>query len=411
VRTFQASMRRAPLNPAFAKANARGTDGLQQKGGSLDQRLSAGRASGVVDLSGLHISIVPAAVFAIIDAPAASSSKAFDGSFDAPADRWWENESVHVAGGVARLNLGRNEIGEIPADLARLEGLRTLECAHNAIAALPTSALARLTSLQLLDASHNQLSTFGVSGLTELRALSSVNLSHNRLVRLGAEVGCLSSLHALDISHNALRELPEELCGCGALQTLQVNDNRLAALPRELGRLRSLAELECGHNQLTTLPESIGGCGALARADCRHNRIGVLPGSLVACAALAELYLGANALTASAVPPLAGADGQGLPQLAVLDLSGECRIGRGIRPPAPACCSWVAVVAATNMRRCCCCCLTSVRACVPACLRAPPQTTSCALPAAPRACVGSRAWICATTSSPRSSRSSACCRR
>ena len=70
---------------------------------------------------------------------------------------------MHVDGGVARLNLARNDLLEVPDELGLLSGLRTLDLSHNHLKALPTSGLAQLVSLQLLDVSHNELSAFGAS--------------------------------------------------------------------------------------------------------------------------------------------------------------------------------------------------------------------------------------------------------
>ena len=302
------------VNPAFARANAAGTGGLQENSAGLAQRLARGKENGTVNLVGLELRVVPPEVFAIIDVPDCGPATAatYSGSFDdarAGESKWWENEAMHVDGGVARLMLSRNCISEIPDQLGLLVGLRTLDCSHNQIAAIPSGALAQLVSLQLLDASHNRLTQFGVSGLRELHDLKVLNLAHNDLVRLGPEIGCLSTLDECDASHNALRELPRELCECGALRALRVSSNRLEALPSDLGRLAHLEELECGQNQLRSLPDSIGSCAALARADFRQNRLGAVTRSLAACAALKELYLGINSLVTSSMPHL----GQGLP--------------------------------------------------------------------------------------------------
>ena len=75
-----------------------------------------------MNLAGLDLRDVPPAVFSIIDAPLPSSAPTYSGSFgdDAGGDRWWENESIHVPGGVAKLNLGRNALEMLPDDLALL---------------------------------------------------------------------------------------------------------------------------------------------------------------------------------------------------------------------------------------------------------------------------------------------------
>eukprot|EP01051_Picozoa_sp_SAG22_P018209 SAG22_NODE_2999_length_2037_cov_10.413313_1_plen_268_part_00 len=250
-------MRRgAGVNPEFARANARGQGGLQSAvgrgggGAGLEARLARGRQSGTVDLTGLELQGVPDAVFAIFDAapPAAASASQSAPSFDGDGgDKWWELESAHVAGGVAKLNLSQNSLTEIPAaGLAQLVGLRVLELAHNRLVRLPVGAFSALASLQLLDASHNALSEFCGPGIAALQALVKLDLSHNRgLARLGPEVGALrTSLAELDASGCQLAQLPAELCDCRGLRTLALSENRLQELPPHIGQLGRLEELE-----------------------------------------------------------------------------------------------------------------------------------------------------------------------
>ena len=190
------------VNPEFARANARGHGGLQRGGGAgLEARLARGRQTGAVDLAGLELAAVPPAVFAIFDAaPVGGGSSQAAPSFDGGGgDKWWELESAHVAGGVAKLNLGHNSLAEIPADgLAQLVGLRVQELAHNQLARLPVEAFAALVSLQLLDASHNAMAEFCGHGITGLQALVKLDLSHNRSLRqLGPEIGALRTRFAV----------------------------------------------------------------------------------------------------------------------------------------------------------------------------------------------------------------------
>ena len=104
-------------------------------------------------------------------------------------------ESAHVPGGVAKLNLGRNALTGLTDDLAALTGLRTLELAYNRLASLPVAALAVLEALQLLDVSHNELVEFGEAGLRWLQSLvpSAPAMAHlHTASRLTAPVRCRS---------------------------------------------------------------------------------------------------------------------------------------------------------------------------------------------------------------------------
>lgn len=124
---------------------------------------------------------------------------------DAPLDTWY-GVTADSDGNVIGLALGGNSLaGPIPAELGKLDRLRTLDFAHN-----------------------------GLEG------------------PIPPELGSLRNLEHADLSSNGLTgSVPAELGKLGNLRTLRLYDNRLSGpIPPELGSLPSLDSLVLGWNWL-----------------------------------------------------------------------------------------------------------------------------------------------------------------
>lgn len=76
-----------------------------------------------------------------------------------------------------RLDLSRNNIKELPADIVKLFSLDTLLLDRNQLEAFPP-AMHTMRNLRVLDASHNCIINIG-SALDVLPSLDDLNLSHN----------------------------------------------------------------------------------------------------------------------------------------------------------------------------------------------------------------------------------------
>ncbi|KAJ4723431.1 Leucine-rich repeat receptor-like protein kinase family protein [Melia azedarach] len=74
-----------------------------------------------------------------------------------------------------------NFVGEIPATLADLKGLRSLNLSNNNLEGHIPSSLSNLIVLESLDLSHNKLSGEIPQQLGELTALAVFDVSHNNL--------------------------------------------------------------------------------------------------------------------------------------------------------------------------------------------------------------------------------------
>lgn len=108
----------------------------------------------------------------------------------------------------------RNSLAEIPADIARLTGLRTFCCDSQRprLRTLPVSALLRLSRLETLSFADNRIDTdlswVTSSALPRLRVLRA---ERNSIRRLAPSLADLDRLTTLDVAHNRLVSIPASL--------------------------------------------------------------------------------------------------------------------------------------------------------------------------------------------------------
>ena len=209
-----------------------------------------------------------------------------------------------------RLDLDKNQLSALPAEIGRLAALKRLYLNMNQLSALP-AGIGRLAALEVLDLHDNQLSALPAE-IGRLAALERLFLNKNKLSALPAEIGQLAALEVLDLNKNQLSVLPAEIGQLAALERLYLGDNRLSALPAEIGRLAALEVLDLSGNQLSVLPAEIWRLPALKRLDLRDNQLSLLPAEIDQLVALKRLDLYKNQ------PPALPAE---IGQLAALELS------------------------------------------------------------------------------------------
>ena len=257
---------------------------------------------------------------------------------DAPLGEWY-GVSTDAVGRVVRINLaGRYDYeareyvlhglrGELPAELANLTNLTSLNLSINDLSGPIPPELGDLSNLWDLSLLSNALSgpiPPELGGLSNLRVL---RLERNALSGpIPPELGGLSNLWILRLRDNNLTgAISPELGGLSNLRELWLERNGLSGpIPPELGGLSNLRELYIHGNALSgPIPPELGGLSNLERLWLNRNDLtGEIPPELGGLSNLERLWLNRNDLSGPIPPELGGLSNLEWLDLAANDLSG-----------------------------------------------------------------------------------------
>jgi internalin A len=196
------------------------------------------------------------------------------------------------------LDLNREGLTELPAEIAQLSQLQTLSLNGNQLTTLPPE-IAQLSQLQWLDLSGNQLTTLPPE-IAQLSQLQWLDLSGNQLTTLLPEIAQLSQLQGLLLSRTQLTTFPPEIAQLLQLRRLDLSGNQLTTLPPEIAQLLQLQTLSLSGNQLTTLLPEIAQLSQLQTLGLSYNRLTYLPLEIAQLSQLQKLDLRNNPLP---IPP------------------------------------------------------------------------------------------------------------
>ncbi|MBS0605598.1 MAG: leucine-rich repeat domain-containing protein [Parachlamydiales bacterium] len=196
-----------------------------------------------LDLSGLHLSIVPS--------------------------------ELALFTGLTRLDLSHNCLSELPEYIGNFSHLWKLDLSHNKLAELP-GTFGNLTRLRDLKLSENQLTAIPAS-FSQFVHMEKIDLSSNALTEIFPIFDCCPRLSTLNLSHNLLEKLPEIQTQHHPLKKLYLTSNRLKELPASIGNLSRLKDLDLQSNRLSSLPESFQYLSHLHFLDLGWNQLITLP--------------------------------------------------------------------------------------------------------------------------------------
>lgn len=177
--------------------------------------------------------------------------------------------------GLRRLELNGCHLSAFPSELID-DGLTHLELARNDIGSLPAD-IDDMTSIVWLDVEECGLSTLPAA-LYNMSWLERLYAECNEIESLSADIGGMTSLAWLSLGYNELGGLPNELCSLNNLTNLLVDHNEIYNLPSGIGNT-NLVELSASFNNISSIPSSIGNADHLEVLDLMLNRITELPGT------------------------------------------------------------------------------------------------------------------------------------
>lgn len=147
------------------------------------------------------------------------------------------------------LDLGNNQLSELPDDLPRLKKLKILFLTNNRFTHIPP-ILAQCPALEMIAFKENQLTEFAEDSIPEHTRW--LILTGNQLTRLPESMGKLHRLQKLALAGNQLTKLPESMANCRNLELVRLSANRFEALPCWLFKLPRLSWLAFAGNPFSS---------------------------------------------------------------------------------------------------------------------------------------------------------------
>ncbi|GAB5568000.1 leucine-rich repeat-containing protein 2 [Prionailurus iriomotensis] len=154
------------------------------------------------------------------------------------------------------LDLPKNQISHLPAEIGRLKNLRELNVSFNHLKSIPPE-LGDCENLEKLDCSGNLELTELPFELSNLKQVTFVDIAANKFASVPICVLRMSNLQWLDISNNSLTDLPQDIDRLEELQTFILYKNKLTYLPYALLNLKKLALLVVSGDRLVELPTAL----------------------------------------------------------------------------------------------------------------------------------------------------------
>ncbi|GFR43459.1 hypothetical protein Agub_g4542 [Astrephomene gubernaculifera] len=242
--------------------------------------------------------------------------------------RLTEGALQHITGlpNLVRLDISGCGIEFLPRGLSRLSNLQVLLAPRNRLISIPAELGQLSRSLVQLDLGTNQLVEVP-SSLCQLTNLRTLNLMANQLEQLPANFGRLRNLRLLGLKSNKLSSLPASFSQLTNLVELFITDNRLTDLPAGMARCTSLVKLQASFNCFTQLPACLLHLPRLELLRVAVCGIRALPTGLLesgALPALAWFSCAGNPACPQPPPPAPG-----LPVVEEDDLELGCKLGDG----------------------------------------------------------------------------------
>jgi ankyrin repeat protein len=153
------------------------------------------------------------------------------------------------------MKLGTLNVSALESASAQ-KNLQVLDLKDNKISQLPAEVFHSFTQVKVLDLRKNTLEEL-LADIKVMVGLEDLLLDQNRLREIPTEVCHLPKIKTLSLSQNVLVSLPKAVGEMSSLRSLSLGDNHLADIPAELGSCNELQTLYLHHNHFTKLPTAL----------------------------------------------------------------------------------------------------------------------------------------------------------
>ncbi|MBF0432388.1 MAG: hypothetical protein HQK83_13975 [Fibrobacteria bacterium] len=133
---------------------------------------------------------------------------------------------------VIKLDISEQDMRVLPAEIGRLQKLKTLILEKNNLKVLPPE-------------------------IGQLQSLKKLELGRNQLVALPPEIGWMSSLETLELQRNNIEQIPKQIIKLKKLTNINLNFNRLKSLPVEFGSMPHIKSLNASRNEIASIPDQV----------------------------------------------------------------------------------------------------------------------------------------------------------
>ncbi|XP_077848442.1 leucine-rich repeat-containing protein 2 isoform X4 [Macaca mulatta] len=154
------------------------------------------------------------------------------------------------------LDLPKNQISYLPAEIGCLKNLKELNVSFNHLKSIPPE-LGDCENLDRLDCSGNLELMELPFELSNLKQVTFVDISANKFSSVPICVLRMSNLQWLDISNNNLIDLPQDIDRLEELQSFLLYKNKLTYLPYSMLNLKKLTLLVVSGDHLVELPTAL----------------------------------------------------------------------------------------------------------------------------------------------------------
>ena len=153
---------------------------------------------------------------------------------------------------VYKLNLRKNKLKEIPAEVFTLTNLQELNVSKNKLTKIPKD-ISKLTKLEVLDASANEIDTlYPEMGL--LVNIKKLILNQNIIAHLPSTIGNLMKMNFLDMWGNEIQVFPKEITKLSTtlkvvdLRVINIHDDQQEEIVKLLPNTKIYFSLSCNCN-------------------------------------------------------------------------------------------------------------------------------------------------------------------